>query len=206
VREVFYGFVLAAGVSRNDSRRVVRARFIVNLAVYSSGSDGYREGAIEDVQETLDRRFAARQNPCKPCNHMKSWKPVKSGGLGTMRNMSRIAKTKDVATALGVTESTVQLYSRQNRIPFDCTPGGHRRYNLEEVRTALALEEPSLMLAPMTSPGLGAGISVPRSELASMDAERRALVGERFDQIDVPEESSAILDLIGQSSRVLVAL
>jgi len=39
-----------------------------------------------------------------------------------------------------------------------------------------------------------------------MDAERRALVGERFDQIDVPEESSAILDLIGQSSRVLVAL
>jgi hypothetical protein len=30
------------------------------------------------------------------------------------------------------------MYARNGRIPFDTTPGGHRRFDIEEVRTALA--------------------------------------------------------------------
>jgi hypothetical protein len=30
------------------------------------------------------------------------------------------------------------MYARDGRIPFDTTPGGHRRFDIEEVRTALA--------------------------------------------------------------------
>lgn len=51
--------------------------------------------------------------------------------------MTRESKTGDVARAVGLRPSTVQLYARNGRIPFDVTPGGHRRFNVEEVRTAL---------------------------------------------------------------------
>lgn len=50
----------------------------------------------------------------------------------------RSMTTQQVASALNVRPATVQLYARNGRIPFDLTPGGHRRYNLEEVRAALA--------------------------------------------------------------------
>ena len=38
-------------------------------------------------------------------------------------DMDRTASTRQVALALHVTESTVQAYSRDGRIPFDLTPG-----------------------------------------------------------------------------------
>jgi hypothetical protein len=50
----------------------------------------------------------------------------------------RSLTTQQIAAALNVRPATVQVYARSGRIPFDLTPGGHRRYNLEEVRTALA--------------------------------------------------------------------
>ena len=49
----------------------------------------------------------------------------------------RKATTSQVARALGVKPATVQAYARSGRIPFDVTPGGHRRFDLDEVRTAL---------------------------------------------------------------------
>jgi len=124
----------------------------------------------------------------------------------TVRNVNRAAKTQDVAAALGVTENTVQLYSRENRIPFDRTPGGHRRYDIAEVRAALDVGSTGSLLTPMSTPGLGTGATVPRSLTASIDAERRALVGEMIDDADVPEAPSAALALIVGSRRVLVAV
>jgi hypothetical protein len=51
--------------------------------------------------------------------------------------MIRSARTGQVAAALGLYPATVQKYARENLIPFDATPGGHRRFNIDEVRAAL---------------------------------------------------------------------
>jgi MerR family regulatory protein len=47
-------------------------------------------------------------------------------------------KSSDIARALHVSEQTVRAYAREGLIPFVETPGGHRRYVLDDVRTALA--------------------------------------------------------------------
>ena len=59
----------------------------------------------------------------------------------------RTASTADVAAALGLRPATVQMYARNGRIPFDTTPGGHRRFDVDEVRAALDLR-PSAPVAP----------------------------------------------------------
>jgi DNA-binding transcriptional MerR regulator len=53
--------------------------------------------------------------------------------------MERRLTTGQVAHALGLQAATVQLYAREHRVPFDSTPGGHRRFNLNEVQVALAI-------------------------------------------------------------------
>lgn len=50
----------------------------------------------------------------------------------------RAATTSEVASDLGLATTTVQKYAQQGRIPFDTTPGGHRRFDVDEVRQALA--------------------------------------------------------------------
>jgi DNA-binding transcriptional MerR regulator len=49
----------------------------------------------------------------------------------------RVHSTGAVAVSLRVRPCTVQAYARDGRIPFDVTPGGHRRFDLDEVRAAL---------------------------------------------------------------------
>ena len=49
-----------------------------------------------------------------------------------------MATTKDIARALDIDEQTVRRYAREGIIPFAETLGGHRRYDLDEVRAALA--------------------------------------------------------------------
>ena len=49
-------------------------------------------------------------------------------------------KSAELAEALNVSSETVRQYAEAGRIPFDVTPGGHRRYSLEDVRYALAME------------------------------------------------------------------
>ena len=46
--------------------------------------------------------------------------------------MDRTATTTQVAAALHVKPATVRKYAREHRLPFDTTPGGHRRFNVEE--------------------------------------------------------------------------
>lgn len=52
--------------------------------------------------------------------------------------MEREARTSEVAAQLGLASATVQKYAREGRVPFDTTPGGHRRFNVEEVRAVLS--------------------------------------------------------------------
>ena len=49
-----------------------------------------------------------------------------------------MATTRDIARALDVDEQTVRRYAREGIIPFAETLGGHRRYDLDAVRAALA--------------------------------------------------------------------
>ena len=46
--------------------------------------------------------------------------------------------SKDVAQHLHISEQTVRAYARDGMIPFAETPGGHRRYVLDDVTAALA--------------------------------------------------------------------
>lgn len=64
--------------------------------------------------------------------------------------MSGYVTTKKVAEALRVSPETVRAYARGGLIPSEATPGGHRRFDLDAVRTALDLRltiEPSELRA-----------------------------------------------------------
>lgn len=52
--------------------------------------------------------------------------------------MPRTATTETLARALHVGPAAVRKYARQGRVPFDQTPGGHRRFDIEEAVAALA--------------------------------------------------------------------
>lgn len=45
-----------------------------------------------------------------------------------------------LASALRLSVDSIGRYAREGKIPFDQTPGGHRRFDLDEVRLALDLE------------------------------------------------------------------
>lgn len=51
--------------------------------------------------------------------------------------MNRTATTEQVAAALHVKPATVRKYAREQRLPFDSTPGGHRRFDVDEAVRAL---------------------------------------------------------------------
>jgi hypothetical protein len=53
--------------------------------------------------------------------------------------MDRRLSSGQVGKALGLAAATIQAYAREGRIPFALTPGGHRRFSLEEVALALSL-------------------------------------------------------------------
>lgn len=52
--------------------------------------------------------------------------------------LSRNLKAAQIAEALGVSVDSIGRYARAGQIPFAATPGGHRLFNLAEVRQALA--------------------------------------------------------------------
>lgn len=51
--------------------------------------------------------------------------------------MVRTATTEQVAEALHVGPATVRKYAREHRLPYDTTPGGHRRFDVEEAVEAI---------------------------------------------------------------------
>jgi excisionase family DNA binding protein len=66
-----------------------------------------------------------------------------------MRNKT----SQELAKALGVSSSTIRYQARRGRLPHDVTPGGHRRFDVDEVRAALtapsARSAVSLSLEPV---------------------------------------------------------
>jgi hypothetical protein len=70
--------------------------------------------------------------------------------------MARLLTTGQLADELGVSPSTVRAYAAEGRIPARLTPGGHRRYVLDEVAAALKPEPspPSLELLRSMRPRL----------------------------------------------------
>lgn len=68
-------------------------------------------------------------------------------------NSRRAHGTGEVASALGLRPATVQMYARNGRIPFDTTPGGHRRFDVDEVRAALDLRQGASVAPPARSRG-----------------------------------------------------
>jgi excisionase family DNA binding protein len=50
-------------------------------------------------------------------------------------------KPAEVAEALNISPERLRQYAEDGRIPFVETPGGHRRYVLDDVKYALAMEK-----------------------------------------------------------------
>lgn len=116
--------------------------------------------------------------------------------------MVRDASSKVVAAALGVKPTTIQRYAREARIPFDETPGGHRRFNVEEVRAMLA--PPAKFVAARSFDRLATGPAVVRSAGSQLDADLRAMrVEERA--LPAADGPSPFAELVGRARRVLVA-
>lgn len=118
----------------------------------------------------------------------------------------RKASSKDVAAALGVEPTTVQRYAREGRIPFDVTPGRHRRFDVDEVVAALKAEEPTF-IAQGDFPGMGTGRTAARSRSAArLVALRTARAEEPATAGTAPGGAGSTLGgLMAGGRRILVA-
>jgi excisionase family DNA binding protein len=96
---------------------------------------------------------------------------------------NRTLTTQQIASALGLRPATVQMYARNRQIPFDQTPGGHRRFNIDEVREALGAGNAAPDPAPSRSRGTH-GWLIGATELDSW-ADRRTSQEELPDAIRI---------------------
>lgn len=97
--------------------------------------------------------------------------------------MERAATTSEVADALGVSPSTVQNYSRRGLIPFETTPGGHRRFDLDEVLRAVEdHEELTARTTPRTTTGSAPANLVDATDL-QLWADRRSARSDLHDLV-----------------------
>lgn len=131
-------------------------------------------------------------------------------------SVSRTHFPKEVATALGISVDSIGRYAREGIIPFEMTPKGHRRYDIEEVRDALAstLSPAPTRLAPSPAPQgrkLVAGPEVrvsPQSRLredlrATRTVEREEIAS---DEGPAGRSTDSVFDeVLGHARRVLVA-
>lgn len=123
----------------------------------------------------------------------------------------RTATTAEVAEVLHLSPATVQLYAREGRIPFDKTPGGHRRYDVAEVQLALAPaddDDVTLELGRPRARGLGRGVPAPVSANAALLRGMRAARPEPRPQPvkdAAPVASSALCSLVAHAKRVKLA-
>lgn len=129
----------------------------------------------------------------------------------------RNATTKDVAEALRVEPTTVQRYARDGRIPYDVTPGGHRRFDVADVADVAEVvefieAEKRPFVAHREPRALTGGREAPRSATASvlrsartMRAEGPVSAGARSAVNDSAVNESAVGSLIRHARSVLVA-
>lgn len=130
---------------------------------------------------------------------------------------NRTRTSQLVADELGVTSSTISRYAREGRIPFITTPGGHRRFDLDEVRSALAPRSSivvSLASAELPSEQvlIGDGGSPVRSDAYKLRMVSRAVHtdsagpdhGEPRTRDDSTASESSLLLVFASARRVLV--
>lgn len=117
-----------------------------------------------------------------------------------------------LANALNLSADTVGRYAKEGKIPFEKTPGGHRRFNLEEVKTALEASKSS-SISGMRFPGelvfdpLAVGPDLPVSASARLRAKIRATRTVLLDDevAEVSTGKGALDDLIKNARRILVS-
>jgi excisionase family DNA binding protein len=81
----------------------------------------------------------------------------------------RTATSQAVAAALGLSAATIARHAREGRVPFSTTPGGHRRFSLAEVHSALDADA-RINLTPIVTSGLinvSGGVAPGRSDAAA---------------------------------------
>jgi DNA-binding transcriptional MerR regulator len=129
-----------------------------------------------------------------------------------IEKVKRTAYPQEVAEALGISVDTVSRYAREGIIPFDSTPKGHRRYNVDEVREVLeALRAPfdasRLRRSPYAAaPGLGVGRQVRRSAAARLQEELRATRTTAADAVEVEDDEVSVLDdMIEHARRIVIS-
>jgi DNA-binding GntR family transcriptional regulator len=89
---------------------------------------------------------------------------------------ARTATTAAVAAALGLRPATVQGYARNGRIPFDTTPGGHRRFDVDEVRAVLDLRRNTPAASPASMAIDGELERGKRGKTTALDGLRGAIL------------------------------
>jgi len=130
--------------------------------------------------------------------------------------ISRTNYPKEVATALGISVDTVGRYAREGIIPFEVTPKGHRRYNIEEVREALAASLSPEPLRLAASPEFQSGklLGGPEVRVSPQSRLQEDLRATRtVESAESPAEemtdgrsSDSVFDeVLGHARRVLVA-
>jgi excisionase family DNA binding protein len=122
----------------------------------------------------------------------------------------------EVAVVLAVSAATVARYAREGRVPFSTTPGGHRRFNIDEVRSALTRRTPVRVVAISTA----AASNRPRVRIGdgertevSTASRRRESMRATITPVDTsaplghpasPSRAEAVETIIGTARCVLV--
>lgn len=129
---------------------------------------------------------------------------------------TRRATSSQIGDALGLAPSTVQMYARDRKIPFETTPGGHYRFDLDEVRVALtAAKGRKSSSAERQEVAAAFGVSRRGRAQAELRAVRTSAVdvgaslgsGRRAgaDNMTSPEPRSAAVLLLAGATEVLLS-
>ena len=121
--------------------------------------------------------------------------------------------SQQLAAQLNISASTIRLYARERLIPFKETPGGHRRFDLDDVRAALTLirptqfadladdERPRLAgVAPVRFTRVGAWETATGADIS--DAADNSGDGERRLAIPMVGEPGSSRFVVGDGARV----
>jgi hypothetical protein len=130
-----------------------------------------------------------------------------------MSTIKRNLLASKLAEALNLSPDTVGRYAKSGLIPFEKTPGGHRRYNLGEVQLALAsmvsssvdrLRLPGEVIVDRLVLGPKAKVSPSAKLRNSLRATRTTpMAGEEVPT--PPRHADALSDLLENSRRILVS-
>ncbi len=130
--------------------------------------------------------------------------------------MKRTLTTTQLLAGLptSVSKDSIRRWAREGRLPFDVTPGGHRRFSLEEALVVLSPESKT-RLAPIVvdqaKTHIGRGPSLSASPAHGLARRVRAV--ETVPAVNSPQAAktkkvpkpSATSELFGRARRVLVA-